>query len=77
MFFSIPTDQQNYFSIGPYQIWANVSDLHVSWSKVAVGLIIHKNDKKIEWIVVWHLYERFHGNKPKIRKMQDLNNQKR
>ena len=26
----------------PYQIWANVSDLYVSWSKVAVGLIIHK-----------------------------------
>jgi len=31
----------------PYQIWANVSDLYVSWSKVAVGLIIHKIDKKI------------------------------
>jgi len=30
----------------PYQICTNVSDLHVSWSKVAVGLIIHKNDKK-------------------------------
>jgi len=30
----------------------NVSDLYVSWSKVAVGLIIHKNDKKIESIVV-------------------------
>jgi len=35
----------------PYQIWANVSDLYVSWSKVAIGFIIHKNDKKIESIV--------------------------
>jgi len=35
--------------IRPYQFWANVSDLYVSWSKVAVGLIIHKNDKK-SWI---------------------------
>jgi len=29
-----------------YQFWTNVSDLYVSWSKVAIGLIIHKNDKK-------------------------------
>jgi len=34
-------------NIRPYQIWANVSDLYVSWSKVAVGLNIHKNDKKL------------------------------
>jgi len=61
----------------PYQIWANVSDLYISWSKVAVGLIIHNKDKKIASIVVWHLlYEHFHGNNPKNRKMQDLNNRK-
>jgi len=36
----------------PYQIWANVSDLYISWSKVAVGLIIHNKDKKIASIVV-------------------------
>jgi len=33
----------------PHQIWANVSDLYVSWSKVAIGLIVHKNDKN-NWI---------------------------
>jgi len=33
----------------PHQFWVNVSDLYVSWSKYAVGLIIHKNDKK-RWI---------------------------
>jgi len=33
--------------IRPYQIWAYVSDLYISWSKLAVGLITHKNDKKI------------------------------
>jgi len=38
--------------VRPYQIWTNVSDLYVSWSKVAVGLIFHKHDKKIESIVV-------------------------
>jgi len=31
---------------GPYRFWVKVSDLYVNWSKVAVGLIIHKNDKK-------------------------------
>ena len=30
----------------PYQFWTNISDLYVSWSKVSVGLTIHKNDKK-------------------------------
>jgi len=39
-------------TVRPYQIWANVSDLYVSWSEVAVGFIIHKNDKKIESIIV-------------------------
>jgi len=29
-----------------YQFWVNGSDLYVSWSKAAVGLIIHKNAKK-------------------------------
>ena len=57
----------------PYQIWANDSDLHISWSKVAVGLIIHK----IESIVIWRLlYEHFHGINPKNIKMQGLNNRK-
>jgi len=32
--------------IRPDQFWVNVSDLYASWSKVAVGLIIHKNYKK-------------------------------
>jgi len=50
----------------PYQFWANVSDLYVTWSKVAVGLVIHKNDKKSWIIVVWRLLcERFHGNNQK------------
>jgi len=35
----------------PYEIWANVSDLYVSWSKVAVGLIIPKNDKKLNQLL--------------------------
>ena len=52
-----------------YQFWANVSDLYVSWSKVALGLIIHKNDKK-SWInrcliPLWA----FPWKQPKNRKM--------
>jgi len=62
-----------------YQFWVNVSDVYVSWSKVAIGLIIHKNDKK-SWITCFFdacfLYEHFHENNPKNRKMQDLNNWK-
>jgi len=38
--------------IRSYQYWANDSDLYVSWSKDAVGLMIHKNDKKVDAIVV-------------------------
>jgi len=37
--------------IRPHQIWANVSDLYVSWSKVAIGFIIHKNDKKLNQLL--------------------------
>jgi len=38
--------------IRPYQVLVNVSDLYVSWSKLAVGLIIHKNDKNLNQLLL-------------------------
>jgi len=58
-----------------YQFWANVSDLHITWLKDAVGVIINKNDqKKLNQLLFdaspWkQLHDHFHGNNPKSRKM--------
>jgi len=35
----------------PYQFWANVSDLYLSWSKVAVATSFTKMTKKLDqWL---------------------------